>query len=769
MSVFTRALPKLPILQKHSLKISLIISQCICAVFCGFAAFGTMFGTMSPLALCFAAAFSPLYSLSACMGAVAGYALALPDDSSAPYLICILLIGIFKAFIPASKIQSFSKLLFYSISVSVCFLISSLIFTLSASGTFSDILLIIAQTLIIFGMSYLLRTALSTPLHNTSNLSSQEKASLLLFVISVLICFGPFEFFGLNLMHILGAGVALIGVINGRSQYGTLIGVAVSVAFVISNFNSLYAGFAISVACLVSGFFVKENRFIVALAFIISCLLGLPLAGEAMMALLFIVEVSLGCAIVMALPLTAITRIPISSSNFVGRPSLTVLSGRLRMISSALASVGTTLNSVCDKLPRYGETYSDICDAVTHAVCRKCPKNTVCWGSGSGDVYDAFNNMQSILQTRGYVLASDIPEPLKHNCSFPKKLTSALSAGYKMGSQKKIAAARNKATRAALTEQYSAMASALSQLATQVYREEMPDKRKEKKAERLFCSLGIEPIEINISTDAYGCTHADIQIQRTIFTKEELSALTKDMSSICHCKFQNAVIENMYASTYVHFVQEHLFNPVFGAFTLPAKTDDISADVCKTFTDYQGCAHAILCDGMGTGEQAALDGNLAAILSEKLMIAGFAANEAARLVNVALSLKGDDDTCATLDAFSVNLFSGKAQIFKAGAAASFLVRQGIVTILDGESLPIGILGKVTGKASSMQLQLGDVIVLISDGVMSVGTKRICAMLTAAENMHPKVLAKRLVQEARMSAQRPDDITVICMQLDRVQS
>ncbi len=767
MSVLSRAIPSLPILQKNSVKISLIISQCICAVFCGFAAFGTMFNNMNPLALCFAGAISPVYSLSACVGAAVGYALALPADASAPYLICILFLGVIKAFLPAAKIKLSTKTPFIAFALGACFFTSSLVFSISASGTFSDFLLIVAQTCVIFGMSYLLRTALNTPFHSAVNLSAEGKASLLLLVISVLICFGPYEIFQLNLIHIIGAGIALTGAISGRAQNGTLLGVSVSIAFVAADYTSLYAGFTLAVACLIAGFFVKENRFVIALVFILSCLIGIPLASMPMQGLLLIVEVSLGCAIVMSLPLGAITRLPISNSSYIGRPSLTVLSGRLRMISKALESVGTTLNSVCDKLPRYGETYSDICDAVAHAVCRTCPKNTVCWGSGNGDVYDAFNNMHSILQTRGYVVPSDIPMPLKENCTFPKKLTATLSTGYKMGSRKKIEAARNKATRAALTEQYNALACALSQLATQVYREEMPDKRKEKKVEKLFYSMGIEPIEINVSTDAYGCIHADIQVQRAVFTQAELSTLDREMSAICHCKFKSALVENMYACTYVRFVQQHLFNPVFGAFTLPAKINDVCADVCKTFTDYQGCAHAILCDGMGTGEHAALDGNLAAVLSEKLMIAGFAANEAARLVNVALSLKGDDDTCATLDALSVNLFSGKAKIFKAGASASFLIRQNIVTILDGESLPIGILGKVTGRASSMQLQVGDMVVLVSDGVMSIGKKRICAMLTAAENMHPKTLAKRLVQEARMSAQRPDDITVICMQLDRV--
>ncbi len=148
------------------------------------------------------------------------------------------------------------------------------------------------------------------------------------------------------------------------------------------------------------------------------------------------------------------------------------------------------------------------------------------------------------------------------------------------------------------------------------------------------------------------------------------------------------------------------------------------------------------------------------------MTAGFAAGEAARLVNVALSLKGDSDNGATLDAITVNLYTGKANIFKAGAVASFLVRQGVVTVLEGESLPIGILGNVTGRASNMQMEQGDTVVLVSDGALESGRDRICAMLAAAGNVPPKTIAQRIAKDAHARAKHPDDITVICMYLDK---
>lgn len=128
----------------------------------------------------------------------------------------------------------------------------------------------------------------------------------------------------------------------------------------------------------------------------------------------------------------------------------------------------------------------------------------------------------------------------------------------------------------------------------------------------------------------------------------------------------------------------------------------------------------ILCDGMGTGRPAAVDGSLAAELTARLLKAGFTAELAARLVNVALALKSDEESGATLDLISVDLYTGTARIFKAGAAPGFLVHGGRARPVGDISLPIGILGGVNGQSRVVHLAAGDYAVLVSDGLLVDG-------------------------------------------------
>ena len=89
-------------------------------------------------------------------------------------------------------------------------------------------------------------------------------------------------------------------------------------------------------------------------------------------------------------------------------------------------------------------------------------------------------------------------------------------------------------------------------------------------------------------------------------------------------------------------------------------------------------------------------------------------------VNVALALKSDEESGATLDLVSVDLYTGTARLFKAGAAPGFLVHGGKARAVGEASLPMGILGGVSGQSRVVHLAAGDYVVLVSDGLLADG-------------------------------------------------
>lgn len=222
--------------------------------------------------------------------------------------------------------------------------------------------------------------------------------------------------------------------------------------------------------------------------------------------------------------------------------------------------------------------------------------------------------------------------------------------------------------------------------------------------------------------------------------------------------------------TTLTLTEKAVYDPVFGLAAHPAK-EDACGDAVQQFCDAFGSAHLLLCDGMGVGRPAAIDGTLACTLAAKLLKAGFAAESAARLVNVALALKSDEESAATLDLVSVDLYTGRTSLYKAGACPTFVVRGGKAEPVEAAGLPVGILGSVVGESRTLTLHEKELVVLVSDGALVDGPGWICQQLElcAAMGSTPAEIARILADMAKgrvSRSTRPDDITVAVLALEK---
>ena len=752
-------------LQKLCVRIAPLLLYPVVTAIGFLAAFAPVFGTLRPLGVALAAAVFAPYALCAGAGAVLGYGLALPLEQAIPYLAGVLAASVLRT-IAAPHPQKISP---YAPAAAgaLCLFATSSGMAIVAGEGWPVLLRAAAEGGIVFGTAYLLYAAFSLRKVRAANIDGETRAAVLFCAVCVVCGVCPYFPFSLSLAQVMAAAFALSATIVEQEKGGALMGVAVCGALAAANPAMLFAGFGIAAAAVITGFFRVPSRISAAIIFVLAAFIGVPAAPDLLAGARFLGATAIGAVIVCLLPNSWLRPLPENAPLPTGRASLTALSGRLDSLAGALSTIGTTLGAVCDRMPAKGETYADVCDVVTEKVCKRCARCTACWGGGDSGAFDAFNNLQETLSRTQCVTAEDLPAPLGGACLHPQRLAAALTAGYTNYLARRRSYQQATAARTALTEQYGALATALAALSAQVYREEVPDKRRAKRVEQLFCEIGADPFETSVSTDMTGRLFVNVHLPRITFTTDELSLLSKEIGTLCRCEMNEGMCRQTPAATQLTFAQKPSLSVRFGVCSLPAE-GDVPADAVRTFVDDSNCAHVLLCDGMGTGKAAAIDGNLTAALTQQLLHAGFGAAEAARLVNVALSVKGRQgaEAGATIDAASVNLFTGNAQLFKAGAAVSYLVRQGVVTMLGGESLPIGILGSVKGRAESMQLQAGDMLVLVSDGALAGDADWLYGELTlAAEKIaDPAALAETLANTAKIRTQRPDDITAVCLQL-----
>lgn len=391
----------------------------------------------------------------------------------------------------------------------------------------------------------------------------------------------------------------------------------------------------------------------------------------------------------------------------------------------------------------------------------------VCLGVVFCATLDGMNALRPILERNGHLETGDLPAQLGR-CIHPAALCATVNKSFALYRSRKETRVHAEAMRTALTEQYSAVADALGVLSEQLGRPGTPEPYKSGRVADFFASLGTPPLESAVTLDDLGRTRAAVTLPRTRFSAPELAALAQEVGRLCRRTFDPPQVLSCKGMTTLLFCEKPALRAVFGSAGSAAR-GSISGDAVQQFCS-PTAAQMILCDGMGTGRPAAVDGNLAAELTARLLKAGFTAELAARLVNVALALKSDEESGATLDLISVDLYTGTARLFKAGAAPGFLVHGGRARPVGDASLPIGILGGVNGQSRVVHLAAGDYAVLVSDGLLVDGTGWVLKQLelSAAAADPPEVLAKTLVETARARAEatgRPDDITAAVLRLE----
>ena len=497
------------------------------------------------------------------------------------------------------------------------------------------------------------------------------------------------------------------------------------------------------------------------------CVLGVLCVPAPGTALPLLLSAGLGLAAPAFFPKHCLTPVPEAPAPPEEPPRLSAAATRLEAVAESLSSLAETVNAVYDAFPRRCDTFRWVIDNTHDSLCFNCGRREQCWKQEYAATLEGMEALRPLLEENGRLEPAQLPGQLSR-CIHPAALCAAAARSFALYRSRKESRLHAEAMRTVFTEQYSAVAEALAVLGEQLGRPGEPEPYRSDRVAAFFTSLGSPPLECAVTLDDLGRTHAAVTLPRTRFGPQELAALAREVGRICRRTLETPQVLSCKGMTTLLFSERPVLRAVFGMAGAAAQ-GEVSGDAVQQFCS-PTAAQMILCDGMGTGRPAAVDGNLAAELTARLLKAGIPAELAARLVNVALALKSEEESGATLDLISVDLYTGTARLFKAGAAPGFLVHGGRARAVGDVSLPVGILGGVNGQSRVVHLCAGDYAVLVSDGLLVDGTAWVAKQLelSAAAGEAPAQVAKTLVETARARALRtgrPDDITAAVLRLE----
>ncbi len=767
-----RELPTMETREGTWRKTGLIVSGALLGLLCGGS---TVYGDVAPFAVGVAAAFSGSGALLVYAACAVGYLFGQSSDVVLRYLSAIAAVGGLRWLLsgfPFSEDRRLPPALAFTATLGTGLAIEA------ASGyTFYRVWILICESLLAAGFCTFVQiglNALWSPRERATTLS--EQAAVVVMPAVVLMALTPLEVGSISFGRILSIWLILLCAHTGKENGGTIAGITLGVAAAFSMPERPFTAVAFAFGGLLAGMFSRYGKLACAGTFFAAFCVLLLGEGEGIALLTGIYETITATVFFLILPPKAERVLNGFFNKAEEKPAVEGLRRsvvlRLNVASKAMDEVAGTVDLVSKKLagvsaPDLGSVYYGVSDT----VCSTCAMRLNCWEKDLNDTMDSFNHLTPILREEGKVVRRDFGGILKTRCRRLDEVAYEINRGYGDHCLREGAFRRLSEIRSVVTDQFSGMAELLGEFSRDFKNTDRVDVDAAARV-RAVCE------EYNMDVHETLCTIGRgnrmqveivaVDMAAKIRRKEWLSRI----GDACGREFAPPVVSRVGALAKITITEQPRYRIQVGTAQLCAGGERLCGDAFELFRDSGGRFFSVLSDGMGSGGRAAVDGAMAAGLCARLLKAGFGEDSVLRMVNSALMVKSGDESLATLDVLSVDLFSGKMRSLKAGAATSLLLSHGRVSRLERSSLPIGILRDIRFEKQQDTLTAGDVVLLVSDGVYASGIGWVEQTLKSFEpaKMSLQSLAEEIASTARRLQKdgHSDDVTVVALRVEKAE-
>ena len=222
---------------------------------------------------------------------------------------------------------------------------------------------------------------------------------------------------------------------------------------------------------------------------------------------------------------------------------------------------------------------------------------------------------------------------------------------------------------------------------------------------------------------------------------------------------------------FVMKLQESLkFDYDVSIITMNKQGSEISGDSAEWFVTPEGIFYCLICDGMGTGQNANVESVRVVKLFKTLILSGFKPQSVLKIINGGMLSDGREERCVSFDCLSVDLFTGRADFIKAGAVASIVKTAGDVNIIRENSIPLGVLDIDSVPVKSLFLGGDSYIIMMTDGVAdNIGDRKkgeecVGSIVKLMELKSSKEISDNIMMSAVAEGIPKDDMLVTAIKI-----
>lgn len=732
---------------------------------------GAVLGELAPFGASFAAATPKKYLVSSLIGTALGYIILNPTDSFR-YIAVIVAIGGLRWLLSdigkVSKSRAFAPLVAFVPVLATGFAL--LFVSTSTLTSFADCII---EAVIAGAAAYFMSVAvrLSDGRRGITAYSQQETASIVLTGCVLILAFGSIAYQNVSLGRIIAVLIVMLCARYGGVIGGAISGISTGSIFSIADRSQGFICGGYAFGGLMSGLFAPLGKLGCALSFIVSdCVMSIAFGGEVPFSSV-IVEGLAGGAVFMILPKemgNIISPIFLSEgSSSIGESLRKNIVMRLSFASKAIRNVKNDVNSVSEKLSGiYSPTFDWVCKNVAEEVCSGCGLKMYCFEHEGGVTRDDFRRLEEVMKTNQIIKSADVENAFVKKCCKSGEIADSMNSNYSNYLASLEAQHRVAEVRSVVAGQFAGISDILSDLADEFKYTMKCDAQASDRIIEALSELGAIVTECVCLVSDRGKISVELELSERSDKRITKGVIMREVSKCCGRRFDLPNVSNEGGRMRIAMCEMPLYDVEIGSEQHIANNGKLCGDCIDYFNDGFGNIYALVCDGMGTGGRAAVDGNMAVSVMGRLLRSGLSADSSLQIVNSALMIKSEDESLSTIDVTSVDLYTGRVIVRKAGAPMTFIRKGGRVSVREMPSMPAGILNNIKFSSDTVNLSAGDMVVMVSDGVVSGDEKWLEKLIKTWNEGSCQELASAVVAEAmkHRADKREDDMTAVAMRI-----
>lgn len=435
---------------------------------------------------------------------------------------------------------------------------------------------------------------------------------------------------------------------------------------------------------------------------------------------------------------------------------------KLKLLSDSLASLSQVIKNFSDRMRRPdGTSLSNMCKTVWAEKCVGCPIDCPCKNMSSIGTDTRFERFVSVLMTAGKLPPSRLSELTR--CKCPKSEEIIEEINHRAGRMIEYAMKYDKTSVFAFD--YGTMARLMSDAVSQSGAGYPIDRVLSDRLAKALLRAGVSAENVVVCGDRkkYIVATGTSLLSTTLGT-EELRCLCEE---VCGVRFMSPEYSSYGGCAAMTLEGAKLIDVSYAGRQSEKDGEHVCGDSVSVTESADGCFYCFICDGMGSGETAALTSRVCRVFLEKMLACGNDKTTTLEMLNMFLKNRGAE-CFATIDLLEIDMHTGTASFIKSGAAPSYIIRGGNLFRIASGTLPVGILSDISAEVTEFELEKGDVIVMVSDGICGdpeLDSTWLCEYLTAGISSDISLAAEKILARAKSENKRSDDMTIELLRIE----